>query len=144
MKTLYLVPDSWDLTLDSAGNIALASEPYALAQDAASAIKTFAGEVYYNTLLGVPYFAEILGVAPPVELMKARFVEAALTVPGVVTAKAFIASIRHREVSGQVQVTAASGQTVAIGFGQPYQSGSVLTDAFGNIITNGAGDEITT
>ena len=41
MKTLLLRPDTWDLTLDSAGNIAVAENPYALAQDAASAIKLF-------------------------------------------------------------------------------------------------------
>jgi hypothetical protein len=35
--------------LDAEGNIAVASEPYSLAQDAASAIKTFAGEVFWDT-----------------------------------------------------------------------------------------------
>ena len=32
MNTLYLDPQSWDLVLDTAGNIALAKEPYAQKQ----------------------------------------------------------------------------------------------------------------
>lgn len=115
MKTLYLRPDSWDLTLDSTGNIALAAEPYALAQDAASAIRTFIGECIYDTSIGITYWDDILGHAPPIELMRAKFVEAALTVPAVVEAKVFITSV-DRTLSGQVQVRDASGVVSAAGF----------------------------
>ena len=45
MKTLLLTTDAWDLTVDVSGNIAVADEPLALAQDAASAIRLFAGEL---------------------------------------------------------------------------------------------------
>jgi len=41
MDTLLLDLDNWDLTVDAAGNWAVASPPYAIAQDVASAIKTF-------------------------------------------------------------------------------------------------------
>lgn len=116
MNTIYLDPASWDLALDSSGNIALAEEPYSLAQDAASAIKTFQGEVYYNTSLGVPYFQEILGKFPPTTLIKAQFIKAALTVPDVVSAQVFIASITARRISGQVSVTNSAGLTSVAGF----------------------------
>lgn len=43
MKTLLLDQKSWDLTLDAAGNIAVAAEPYAIAQDVASVISWVAG-----------------------------------------------------------------------------------------------------
>ena len=46
MNTLYLDPQSWDLALDVAGNIALAKDPYAKAQDVASAARLFVGELY--------------------------------------------------------------------------------------------------
>ncbi len=46
---------AWDLTVDTTGNIAVASNPYSMAQDAASAIRTFQGEVYYDTTLGIPF-----------------------------------------------------------------------------------------
>lgn len=116
MKTVYLDPLEWDLALDASGNIALAAEPYALAQDAASAIRTFRGEAYYNVDLGVPYWGRILGELPPIDLMKAEFTAAALTVPGVVDAKAFITGITDRQVTGQVQVIDASGLVSAAGF----------------------------
>jgi hypothetical protein len=116
MDTLLLDTLSWDLTVDTAGNIAMATEPYALAQDAASAIRTFAGEVFYDTLLGIPYFTQILGYAPQISLMKAHFNEAALTVPGVVTSKCFITSWDDRVVRGQVQITDEDGNVSATGF----------------------------
>ncbi len=116
MNTLLLDVELWDLTVDTTGNIAMASDPYSLAQDAASAIRTFAGEVYFDTTLGIPYFSQILGYAPPIALMKAYFNEAALTVPGVVTSKCFITSWDNRVVRGQVQITDSSGNTSASGF----------------------------
>ena len=54
MNTLYLDPQSWDLVLDTAGNIALAKDPYAKAQDVASACRLFAGELYDDTEKGIP------------------------------------------------------------------------------------------
>jgi hypothetical protein len=87
-----------------------------MAQDAASEIRLFQGELYYDTSKGVPYWSQILGKAPPVSLMKAKFVAAALTVPGVVKARCFISSWIERKVSGQVQIEDAAGSKSATGF----------------------------
>lgn len=114
--TLLLDTAGWDLVVGLDGNIAVAGEPYALAQDAASEIRTFQGECWYDTSKGIPYWAQILGNAPPVSLMKAAFVGAALNVPGVVTATCFITSIVNRAVRGQVQIRSADGQISAAGF----------------------------
>lgn len=116
MKTLLLNPVTWDLVKDSAGNIAVAENPYALAQDAASAIKLFLAELWFDTTQGVPYFQQIFGSPPNVTLIKAKFVAAALTVPGVTSATVFITSIVGRNVTGQVQVTDANGNTTAADF----------------------------
>jgi len=116
MKTLLLDTQVWDLCKDASGNMAVAREPYSYAQDAASAIKLFAGELYYNTTKGIPYFEQILGKFPSVALMTARFEEAALTVPGVVSAKCYISDISGRKVTGQVQVTDKMGNTSVAGF----------------------------
>lgn len=117
MKTLLLDTLAWDLLKDVQGNIALASEPYSLAQDAASAIRLFQGECYYNTSIGVPYWASILGASPPpIALMKAQFIAAAKTVPGVVAAQCFITSVSNRRVSGQVQITDKAGVITAAAF----------------------------
>ena len=125
MNTLQLTvvapgsdPPGWDLMVDNSGNIAMATDGYALAQDAASAIRTFQGEVWFDTLQGVPYFSQILGFSPPVPLMKAYFVAAALTVPGVVSAICYIAAITNRLVTGQIQVRNAAGQVFASTFSQ--------------------------
>lgn len=116
MNTLLLDRSVWDLCLDSAGNIAMATKPYAIAQDVASAIKLFLGEGWYDTRKGVPYWGQILGELPPVALMKAKFVAAAMTVPEVVAARCFIQSIVGREVHGQVQVTDKIGTIITVGF----------------------------
>lgn len=107
--------------MDAARNIAVASDPYAPAQDAASAIKLFQGELYYNTLAGVPYWTSILGKTPPPVLMKAAWEAAALTVPNVASARVIIMSFIRRHITGQVQITTDDGQTSAVNFTQPIQ-----------------------
>jgi hypothetical protein len=115
MDTLLLTAD-WDLAVNADGNIATATGSYQLAQDAASAIRTFLGEVYYDTTIGVPYWQLILGKWPPLSLLKSSLVSAALTVPGVVSAKCFLSGITDRTVSGQVQVVDSTGTTSAAAF----------------------------
>ena len=128
MNTLLLTPHipggdpGWDLTIDVNGNIAMTTGGYALAQDAASTIRTFQGEVYYDTSQGIPYWQQILGHSPTVPLMKAYFVAAALTVPDVVSAVCYIAAIVNRLVTGQVQVRDAAGQIFASTFSQSPQT----------------------
>ena len=115
-STLLLDLDGWDLCLDAKGDIALATAPYSAAQDAASAIRTFLGEVYYDTTVGVPYFQDVLGHTPPLALLKAQITAAALTVPGIVSAQCFISGVSGRTVTGQIQVTDSTGTTTAAAF----------------------------
>lgn len=126
MRTLLLDQLSWDLTIDAGGNIAVADVPYAIAQDAASAIKTFLGEAYYDTTLGVPYLnnsnaaaatsSPLMGGPINLAALKAALVSAAETVPGVASAAVFISSVVNRVVSGQVQVTDSDGNVTAANF----------------------------
>jgi len=116
MQTLLLDVSTWDLVLDVGNDIAVASDPYSQAQDAASEIKTFDGEVYYDTTQGLPYWQQILGRFPPFALMKAKFAAAAELVPGVVSAVCFISGFVNRGVSGQVQITNSDGKTQAANF----------------------------
>ena len=115
MNTLLLDQDLNDLCLDASGNIAMASEPYALAQDAASAISTFLGECWYDTTQGVPYWQDILGQRPPAELLKAQFARAALTVPGVVSASVALTQ-SARQLGGTVTITDTTGATATAAF----------------------------
>lgn len=63
-STMKLSTDAWDLTLDGAGNIAIADTSYSVAQDAASACLVFYGECYYNNTLGIPWGTQVLGKPP--------------------------------------------------------------------------------
>lgn len=107
-STLLLDRAAWDLVVDSYGDIAVASEPYSLAQDAASAIQTWLGEVYYDTTVGVPWL-NILGQTPALALLKSTLAGVAEQVDGVAAAQVFISSLTNRNVSGQVQVAPESG-----------------------------------
>jgi hypothetical protein len=115
-NTLLLDADLWDLCADANGNIAQAAPPYALAQDVASAIKTFLGECWYNTLIGIPYFAQILGKTPPVGVFKAYMVAAALTVPGVVSATCTITAFQNGTITGQVTFTDSNKRPQTVRF----------------------------
>lgn len=110
--TLLLDRDDWDLCLDASGNIALASEPYSQAQDAASAVRVFQGEAYYDTTLGIPYFSDVLGRYQPTQILRARMQEAALMVPGVTDATAVLVTQPNREMTGQIQIKSADGDQV--------------------------------
>lgn len=111
-QTLLLDTQSWDLILDINGNIAIASEPYSLAQDAASAIKTFKGEVFYDTTVGIPYFGSILGKPALLSLLKSLMVAAAESVTDVASAQCVISNVAQRAVTGQVQITSGNSSTL--------------------------------
>lgn len=109
MKSLLLDRTAWDLVMDAGRNIAVTTEPYAIAQDVANACRLFAKELWYDTTKGIPYFSEILGQWPPLALVRARLVEAALTVPGVVKARVVISKFEDRLPEGQVQFIDTDG-----------------------------------
>lgn len=116
MNTLLLDLTNWDLVLDTGGNIAVASDPYSVAQDVASAVKLFQGDYWYNTTLGVPYFQQILGKLPPANLIKTLIANAAATVPGCTNPVVYLNALNNRSLSGQVQFTDSNGQTQAVNF----------------------------
>lgn len=114
--TLYLDPATWDLTLDSGGNIAVAAAPWAVAQDAASEIRTFTGECWYDQLRGIPYWGDYIGKPFSPEALRADMVRCALLAPGAASAKVFFSGFSRGVVTGQVQITDGTGTTIAVGF----------------------------
>lgn len=115
-NTLLLDTSVWDLVLDSSGNIALASPPYAVAQDVASAMKLFQGELWYDTTQGVPFWQDFLGQNPTSSQIIAAFNAAALTVPGVKTASTVLVSLTNRNLTGQVQFSTSDGTSSTVNF----------------------------
>jgi len=116
MDTLLLDPASWDLLLDSHGNVALAAKPYAIAQDVASAVKLFQGELYYDQAKGVPHFQSILGAGQSPLFLAAQLEAAALTVPEVVDAQCSDISYADRRASGNLRVIDADGRAQNVTF----------------------------
>lgn len=116
-NTLLLDQDAWDLVLDANGNIALAGAPYSIAQDVASATRTFLGECWYNTTLGLPYWEQILGEFPPLQFVSQQVEAAAYTIPNVVAAQASFTSFENRSLAGQIQIIDTDGVTNNVAFG---------------------------
>jgi hypothetical protein len=119
MRTLLLDRTTWDLCKDVNGNIAVADEPYAIAQDVASALRLFLGGCWYDTSRGVPYLTQILGKFVPINTVKSFLLTGARTVPGVVSAAMYVASVDNRSLTGQVQVTTDTGIVLSLDGGFP-------------------------
>lgn len=114
-NTLMLDAASWDIALDGNGNLIIATPPYSTAQDVASAVRTFLGEVFFDQSLGVPYSQQILGQVAPLSVLQAGIEAAALSVPGVLTAIAIIQTYENRQVTGQVEFTTTDGDSAVVG-----------------------------
>jgi hypothetical protein len=138
VKTLLLDRALWDLCKDSHGNIAVASDPYSVIQDVASAARLFRGELWYDTTKGIPYFQQVLGQQTSLGVVKALLVRAALTVPTVAKAAVFVSSFRNRVLTGQIQSTLSNGSTAVTVVSFP-PSQTPITDAYGNVITDNTG-----
>lgn len=107
--------ETGDSCLDANGNIALASAPYSIAQDAATQVSTFLGECWYDKTQGVPYWQQILGKRPPASLIASLFEAQALLVPDVETATVTIGGLNaKRGAIGQMIVTDTDGITTAL------------------------------
>lgn len=117
MDTLFLNPETWDLQLDIWGNIAVAKAPYATAQDVASAVKLFDGELYYDTSKGIPYFDEILGKNQKnsFALYRHRLQHAALSVPNVLSADIDLKQQTGRTVLGNIIITDQQNRQFKLG-----------------------------
>lgn len=116
MDTMLLDQEIWDVCLDANGDWAMASDPYALAQDVASELKTFLGECYYDTSVGIRYKEDILGKLPPISLVRSQMETAALRVVGIRTAQCVFDSFSNRALSGYVLCSTTANQTFKVMF----------------------------
>ena len=116
-NTLLLDQTAWDLVLDANGNIALAATPYAIAQDVASATRTFLGECWYDTSQGLPYWQEILGEFPPLYYIAQKMQAVALTVPDVAQVQVKFTKFQNRSLAGQIEFIDTDGVANNVAFG---------------------------
>lgn len=108
--TLYLNPDSWDITLDSSGRIARSTQAYAIAQNVANAVRLFTGEAFFAMDEGIPHFdIELVKTRPALSVLRARMREAALNVEGVLDAQITLNDVQERKLTGEILLTVADG-----------------------------------
>lgn len=111
MLTYALDPTTWDLTLDLNGNFATVSGSDQIAQDVASAIRTFLGECWYATGQGMPYFQSIFGKTPSSAFLKAQIKRVAKTVPTVTAVTTVALKLVKRQLTGTVLVSTSTSST---------------------------------
>ena len=108
--TLYLRPDTWDITLDSSGRIARSTQAYAIAQNVANAVRLFTGEAFFAMDEGIPHFDIELGkTRPALSVLRAPMREAALNVEGVLDAQITLDDVQERKLTGEILLTVADG-----------------------------------
>lgn len=101
MISLALGGITWDLNVGASGNLATAEGDHRLAQDVASAVRTFDGECIFDQDRGVPYFDEVLGHRPQAQLVNAYVEQEAARVPGVTRVLATDQGLSLRTLTGE-------------------------------------------
>lgn len=112
--SLLLDVASWDLTLDSAGNIATTEGGYAIAQNVANAVRLFTNDAYFDTDRGIPHFDIELGNLPPVSILYTEILKAANSVEGVATSEVEFTGLEERTLKGEISLTTTDGETARV------------------------------
>lgn len=113
-STLFLLPETWDLCLDTSGNIAIATDEYQQAQDIATSCRVFkvkkadgtvSGDDYYNQNDGIPIL-EVMGrSAYPLALYQRNLHDRAMLVPNIVSVDVNLNEVKDRVLSGAIMFT---------------------------------------
>lgn len=115
-KSLMLDLDEWDLTLDAAGNIAVTTGAYAVAQNVANAVRLFTDDAWYDPQRGIPHFMVDLGHRPDASVVRNRVRKAALGVDGVAAAVVTVAGEDDRVLGGDIELTLTTGENASVDF----------------------------
>lgn len=111
MKTLRLNNETWDIGVDGYGNIGVVESNQRLAQDVASSVRVWKGELPFNTDRGINY-------GNPDELMptlnydinnQARYIE------GVQDSYVVFDKLTDRKLDVTIYLTNESGEQVVVG-----------------------------
>lgn len=111
MKTLGLRNDTWDLYVDRYGNIATKESNDQLAQDVASSILVWLGELPFNKTRGVPYnMPEEIRITLTDEIKKQAYL-----INGVEEAIVSVEKIEDRKANIIVYITNENGDKLTVG-----------------------------
>lgn len=110
-KTLFLRNENWDLTVDDFGNIATKESNDQLAQDVASSVRVFLGEMPFDVNRGVSYNT-------PDEIrftLKDDIKHQALLINGIEEAVVSFEKIEDRNANVIIYVTNENGDKLTVG-----------------------------
>lgn len=110
MKTLALGTD-WDVYTDDLGNIATLSGNNRLAQDVASSVRVFSGELPFNVTRGVEYNKPDQNR----ETLNHQMNDNAKLVEGVSESIVIFEELKDRTLKPVVYVTSTDGEQIVIG-----------------------------
>ena len=111
-RTLKLNRDTWDLTLDGVGRIALTRDELATAQNVANEARLFTEDAYFIQNKGIPHFIIELGRRVNTSVLRSYLRRAAMQVPDVkeVTSVEVINfDPKTRTLTGDIQFTTKEG-----------------------------------
>lgn len=111
MITYELDSVNWDLVVDQSGNFATVADAAQIAQDVASAVRTYLGECWYDTSLGMPYFQSIFGQTPSSSFLRAQITKAAMSIQSVTGATVTRLLLKSRKLTGTILVTTSTSQS---------------------------------
>lgn len=117
MAYTLLLNDKWDIYVDGNGNIATTSDEYAIAQNAANAIRLFTNDAYFDQTRGIPHFQIELGkkAAPARSTLNNRMRKAVMAVEGVQDAEVLLEfNEQTRTFGGEVILTTVNGTSVRV------------------------------
>lgn len=117
MALTLLLTDKWDIQLDGNGNIATVDADYAIAQNAANAVRLFTNDAYFDRDKGIPHFSAELGKkpAPARAVLTNRIRKAVMAVDGVVDAEIdLVYNTTTRVYGGEITITTVNSQRVSI------------------------------
>ena len=112
-RTLLLDRETWDITLDSAGRMALTHGDYATAQNVANEARLFTNDAYFNQDEGTPYFVATLAQRANLTALRAYLRRAALKVADVKEVLAVDITgldAETRRLTGDIQFVTLGGQ----------------------------------
>lgn len=113
--TTMKLEESWDLTLDGDGNLAIATNSEAVAQDVASACMVFSGECWFNNTLGIPWKESVLGHQFTPGFISQKMQSEAKKLPIVDQALASVFFDKSsRRTTGTIRVTDITGASTRV------------------------------
>lgn len=109
--------DKWDIFVNKNGDIATTSDTYAIAQNAANAVRLFTNDAYFDTQRGIPHYDIELGnkAVPNRSTLTNRIRNAVQEINGVDDVEVVLEfNNATRTYEGNIYITTTNGTSIQI------------------------------